>query len=232
MPQAPGKEFIPELRFAYFSPAAKRYMETRASGIEVAIIPGNGDSKATSLGVAVSQQNIVKRGSDISYLKIPDMPLKDQSQHYYQSYWVYGILLLPLVFNAGLLAHSRQQARLREDLKRFRSRRAGKVAEKRLAQAQKCLKLNQLGQFHGILLESIMGYLCDKFNLPQIEITSQQVRRFMEEQNWEPQLAEDLAGVLQDCNFARYAPVQLDKPGLEALFGKAKDVLVRIERRG
>ena len=54
------------------------------------------------------------------------------------------------------------------------------MAEKRLAEAQKCLKNQQYGQFHSILESSIGGYLSDKFNLPQIEITTQQIKRFMD----------------------------------------------------
>ena len=231
VPQAPGEETIPQLRFAYFSLAAKRYVENQAPGIQVAVGQGGGNSGESTFGLSLLQQSVVKRGSDISYLKIPAGALSDHSRHLYQSNWVFGILLFPLVFNLGLLVHARQQARLREDLKGYRSRRAGKVAEKRLALARKCLRMDQLGQFHSILLESITEYLRDKFNLPRIEITSQQIRRFMEEHNWEPQLIEDSIRVLEDCNFARYAPVQLDKPGLETLFEKARDVVIRIERR-
>ncbi|HVN81388.1 MAG TPA: BatD family protein [Terriglobia bacterium] len=231
VPLAPGVESIPELRFTYFSPAEHRYLEKQAPPIQVAVAPGSGQPTESSFGVAVSPQSVVKRGSDISYLKIPAAPLRDHSRFLYQSQWLFGIILLPLLFNVGLLVHTRQQTRLQEDLKGFRSRRAGKITEKRLAQARKCLKANQLGQFHGILLDSVTGYLSDKFNLPQIEITSQQVRRYLNEQHWEEPLIEDLVKVLEDCNFARYAPVSLDRPGLEALFEKARDVVVRIERR-
>jgi hypothetical protein len=230
VPQAPGKESIPELRFTYFSPGSKRYLETRTAGIEVAVVQGNRDSGEPSLALGASQQSIVKRGSDINYLKLPSTALKDRSSQLYQSYWLYGILLFPLFLNAGLFTYIRQQARLRQDLRGFKSRRAGKVAARRLSQAEQCLKRNELGQFHRILLASITGYLSDKFNLPQIEITSQQMRRFMEEHNWERQVVEELVGVLEDCNFAGYAPVQLEKSKLEALYEKARDVIVRIER--
>ena len=79
-----------------------------------------------------------------------------------------------------------RQARLSQDLIGFRRRRAGKVAEKRLADAKRCLEKEEFSQFHSILESSIAGYLSDKFNLPQIEITSQQMKRFMEESKAEP----------------------------------------------
>jgi hypothetical protein len=175
------------------------------------------------------QQGIVKRGSDINYIKLPSGPLTDQSRRLYQSAWVWVGLLMPLLFNVGLVLYTGHQARVRQDATSFRSRRAGRVAEKRLAEAQKCLKGQQYGQFHSILEASIGGYLSDKFNLPQIEITTQQIKRFMEERNHNSHLAEEVSAVLEECNFARYAPAQTDRTNLETLYARAKNVIVRIE---
>jgi hypothetical protein len=175
------------------------------------------------------QQGIVKRGSDINYIKLASGPLKDRSRPLYRSTWVWVGLLLPLLCNAGMVLYTSHQARVRQDATSFRSRRAGRVAEKRLAEAQKCLKSQQYGRFHSILESSIGGYLSDKFTLPQIEITTQQIKRFMEERNLNSHLAEEVGAVLEECNFARYAPVQPDRGNLEALYARAKNAIVRIE---
>ena len=217
IPQAPGKEKIPDLQFSYFSPAAKQYREARAPSLEVAVLKGKGGVAGEVMQTTL-QQGIVKRGSDINYIKLASGPLKDRSRRLYQSVWVWVGLLMPLLFNAGLVLYTGHQARVRQDATRFRSRRAGRVAEKRLAEAQKCLKSQQYGQFHSILESSIGGYLSDKFNLPQIEITTQQIKRFMEERNHNSHLAEEVSALLEECNFARYAPVQSDRSNLEALY--------------
>jgi hypothetical protein len=77
---------------------------------------------------------------------------------------------------------------------------------------------------------SLIGYLSDKFNLPQIEITSPQVKRFLGERNMNSHLAEEMAAVLEECNFARFAPTRLERADLEALFDKAKDAIMRVEK--
>jgi len=228
IPQAPGKERIPDLKFFYFSPAAKQYREASAPGLEVAVLKGKGGAAGEVVQTTL-QQGIVKRGSDINYIKLASGPLKDRSRRLYQSAWVWVGLLVPLLFNACLLLYTSHQARLRQDVTSFRSRRAGRVAEKRLAEAQKCLKNQQYGQFHSILESSIGGYLSDKFNLPQIEITTQQIKRFMEERNLNSHLAEEVAALLEECNFARYAPVQPDRGNVDALYARAKNAIVRIE---
>ncbi len=228
IPQAPGKERIADLKFFYFSPTAKQYREASAPGLEVAVLKGKGGVAGEVMQTTL-QQGIVKRGSDINYIKLASGPLKDRSRRLYQSAWVWVGLLVPLLFNAGMLFYTSHQARVRQDVTSFRSRRAGRVAEKRLAEAQKCLKNQQYGQFHSILESSIGGYLSDKFNLPQIEITTPQIKRFMGERNLNSHLADEVGALLEECNFARYAPVQPDRGNLEALYARAKSVIVRIE---
>jgi BatD DUF11 like domain len=230
IPQAPGKELIPDLKFPYFSPSAKQYREAQASRLEVAVLKGKGVPLGEASQTAVLQQGIVKRGDDINYIKVGSGALRDRSRRLYESVWVYLGLVLPLLFNGGLLVYSNRQARLRQDATGFRSRRAGKIAEKRLAEAQKCLKNHQYTQFHSILESSITGYLSDKFNLPQIEITTQQIKRFMEERNLNSNLAEDISALLEECNFARYAPVQTERNNLEALYERARNAIIRIEK--
>ena len=228
IPQAPGKERIPDLKFFYFSPTAKQYREANAPSLEVAVLKGKGGAAGEVLQTTL-QQGIVKRGSDINYIKLASGPLKDRSRRLYQSAWVWVGLLVPLLFNAGMLLYTSHQARMRQDVTSFRSRRAARVAEKRLAEAQTCLKNQQYGQFHSILESSVGGYLSDKFNLPQIEITTQQIKRFMEERNLNSHLAGEVAALLEECNFARYAPVQPDRDNLEMLYARAKSAIVRIE---
>jgi BatD DUF11 like domain len=230
IPQVPGKESVPPMKFTYFSPEAKQYRESQAGALEVTVLRGK-DGTAGDSGLAASaQQGIVKRGTDINYIKVAPGSLKNRSRHLYQSGWIYIVLLVPLGFNCGLLIYSNQRSRLRQDLKGFRSRQARKIAAKRLAEARKCLGRNDLTQFHGILEGSITGYLSDKFNLPQIEITSPQIRRFMEERKIDSHLAEEVTELLEECNFARYAPVRTDRPNLEKLFEKAQSAIVRMEK--
>jgi BatD DUF11 like domain len=230
IPQAAGKELIPDLNFHYFSPSMKQYREARASRLEVAVLKGKGGSPEEGSQLTVLQQGIVKRGTDLNYIKVAPGRLRDRSRRLYQSVWVYFGLIVPLLLNGGFLVYSSRQARLRQDATGFRSRRAGRIAEKRLAEAQKCLKSQQYGHFHSILESSITGYLSDKFNLPQIEITSQQIRRFLEERNLNSHLAEDISALLKECNFARYAPVQANRENLEALYKNARKAIIRIER--
>ena len=230
IPQAPGQELIPELKFDYFSPESRQFREARTPPLQVAVRKGKETGGAESGPSVVLQQGIIKRGSDINYIKVYSGPLRDRSHHLYRSVWLYLVLLIPLLFNGFLLVFINRQARLSQDLIGFRRRRAGKIAEKRLADAKRCLEKEEFSQFHSILESSITGYLSDKFNLPQIEITSQQMKRFMEERKLNPTLSMEISSLLEECNYARYAPVSFDRKNLEALFEKARNAMIRIEK--
>jgi hypothetical protein len=230
VPQAPGNERIPEMEFTYFSPSLKRYQQIRSAGLEVAVVQGRGNGEPFSSSQQNAQQSLVKRGTDINYLKLPEGALKNRTGRFIHSFWFYSIVLVPLLFNVALLAYARQQARWEQDLSGLRSRRARKRAEKSLAEAEKCLRHNELVRFHGVLLSSLSGYLNDKFRLAQIEITNQQIRRFMEEISMDPGLANELTDLMDACNFARFAPVEPNRATLEQLLNKAREVIIRLEK--
>ncbi|MEW5978191.1 MAG: BatD family protein [Acidobacteriota bacterium] len=231
VPIVPGKERIPELAFSYFSPKERRYREARAPAMEIAVLKGKDTPQGGTAIAGFVQQGIVKRGTDIHFIQVGATPLRNRSGRLYQSGWLYAGFLLPLCFNAGLLIYVQNRTRSQQDVIGFRSRQASRVAGKRLAEARKCLHTGDLTRFHGILESSVTGYLSDKFNLPQIDITSQGIRRFVEQRCLNSDLGAELAGLLEECHFARYAPVQQDRDVLQALFERARNTIIRIEKQ-
>jgi hypothetical protein len=99
IPQAPGLELIPELKFDFFSPEPRQYREARTPPMEVAVRKGKGKVGGEPGPSAILQQGIVKRGTDINYIKMYSGTPKDRSYHLYQSIWLYPILLIPTFFN-------------------------------------------------------------------------------------------------------------------------------------
>jgi hypothetical protein len=52
----------------------------------------------------------------------------------------------------------------------------------------------------------------------------------MEERNLNSNLAEDVTALLEECNFARYAPVETDRKNFDTLYERARSAIIRIER--
>ena len=228
VPQAAGKQVVPGLNFSYFLPSAGRYRTARSAPLEVTVektetgLDGDGPRM-------ISQRGLIRQASDIHYIKLSKGELRNRAGYLYESYWPYLTLLFSLILNGGLMLHFRQKTRLQKDVIGLRRRQARKVAHRRLAEASRCLKSNELSPFHRILEESLTGYLTDKFNLPQIEMTSPQIKKFMEAHHLEAALSQEIVALLEECHFARYAPVQPERPELQQLLERAEKAIVRLE---
>lgn len=229
VPQAPGQETVPELRFSYFSPTSRQFEILHTSPIPVAVSKGTGGEVAGEFNSAVLQQGIIKRRSDIHYIQVTPGISDHRSRMLYQAAWIYPLALAPWLFCLAMFAWQVYQVRQRRDERGFRSRQAGRLAEKQLSEASKCLKAGQKDQFHAILEGCLIRYLGEKFNWPIIDLTSTQVRRFFEE-NGKGELGSRIAELLEECSFARYAPGNAEISQLELLLGKARKTIVEVEK--
>ena len=82
---------------------------------------------------------------------------------------------------------------------------------------------------HRLLEEALIRYLGEKLSLPQIEIAAARVQATLE-QNGADLLGRQLANLLEECHFARYAPVKSEPTQLEKLLEKAWEALLQMER--
>jgi hypothetical protein len=87
-----------------------------------------------------------------------------------------------------------------------RNRKAGKVAGRRLKEAEKCLKDKQTDKFYEEILKAIWGYLSDKLNIPVSELTRNSAVNSLTETGIQEEEINNLASILDTCEFARFAP--------------------------
>jgi hypothetical protein len=87
-----------------------------------------------------------------------------------------------------------------------RNRKAGKVAGKRLKEAEKCLKEKQSDKFYEEILKALWGYLSDKLNIPVSELTRNSIINALTEKGIAEAEINNLSAILDKCEFARFAP--------------------------
>ncbi len=74
-----------------------------------------------------------------------------------------------------------------------------------------------------------MRYFSEKYNWQVIDLTPAKICRFFEEKGQGP-LGNQVAALLEECSFARYAPAISDNAQLERLLGKAREAIVEVEK--
>ena len=204
IPRHAGKYTIPSLAFTYFDYAQKKYktLQTEAYTIEVE----KGDDTA-QVSVNYTQQEDVKvLGNDIRYIKLGDAPLRAKNDILFGSLTYILWYLLPFLLFAMALFIYRRQIKENANVVKKRTKSANKVAVKRLRKAEQLMKKNQKNDFYDEVLRAMWGYVGDKLTISTANLNKDSIEDTLRAQKIPDEIVNALLHVLNDCEFARYAP--------------------------
>ena len=190
-----GQYQIPEVSLVYFDPSSGKYERSVAKGYTVEVDKG-----------ALSEKSQTK-----NRLKFVDslMPVgklyKERKQYIYTfGYWLWYIL--PALALAVIIFVYRRHLKSAADIVGTRMRKAGKVAARRLKKAAACMKSGDRERFYDEMLVALWGYVSAKLNIPTSELNRQNVAQRLSEAGASEDTVNSLVSVLDDCEFAKYAP--------------------------
>ncbi len=196
MPLEEGTFEIPPVRLCYFNPETGKYETSEARGYTVRVGKGKESAKSQTRLKNSYDTTLMPDRHDIRKLHVP----------YVYSLWYWLIYAVPF---AGLVIASivyRRHIKSMADVTGLKSRRAGKVARQRLRIAARCLKANDEKKFYDELLIALWGYLGDKLKMPTSELSRQNVAEVLRSRGVPTKTIDELIGILDDCEFAKYSP--------------------------
>lgn len=82
--------------------------------------------------------------------------------------------------------------------------------------------------FYEELSRALWGYLGDKLNIPVAELSKDSAKTALEQHGVDAALADEFTGVIDDCEFARYAPAA--GADMNTLYGRAENVINRMQK--
>lgn len=216
MPLETGIFQIPAVRFVYFNPSTGRYEHSEAKGYTISV--GKGAVSAMS-----QTTSTLAFGQDL----MPVGRLAKEHGLYVRSLWYWLLLyVLPLAVLVTLALIYRNYIKTHADMSAVRSRRASKMAQRRLKKAGVCMRKGEREQFYDEMLFALWGYLSDKLKMPTSELTRDNIRVKLLDQGIEPEQADNMIKLLDECEFAKYAPAasgvtleDIYKEGVEAING-------------
>ena len=77
-------------------------------------------------------------------------------------------------------------------------------------------------------MRALWGYLSDKLTMPLSELTKDNARDKMSEHGVDTEAADEFMSLLEECEFARYAPASVTAT-MDEVYSKAADVIEKIE---
>ena len=120
---------------------------------------------------------------------------------------VYPVLLLIMALGAaGYYLYRLRSARRKADVVGSRKRGATKMALKRLSASKGYLDKNLDGAFYEELHRALLGYISDKFNMPQEDLDKDNIVAKLQERGVSEDLSKQFTDLVDACEFARYSP--------------------------
>jgi predicted peroxiredoxin len=118
-----------------------------------------------------------------------------------------GLLTTPFLLFIGLIFVKKNNEDLAADLIGAKRRRATKLAKKRLSAAEKHLSQNNKPAFYDEVSRALWGYLGDKLNIDQSQLSKDNVEEKLLAKNVKVESVAKLKNLISTCEVALYAPI-------------------------
>lgn len=229
MPRREGDFKIPSVVLQYFNVATKSYKTISTEEILITVTKGTSSGSVVSNYTTPNKED-VKFGNDIQFIKTGDLAISKPNDFFFKSiaYWILNILIaLATIF---LIFFKRKQIELNNDVSRMKNKRANKESQKRLKTAKTYLDSNQDSLFYDEIAKALWGYVADKFSIDQVNLTTDKIKATLIAKQIDEQKIDSLIQVLQQCEFARFAP-SADPNGKQKLYDQATEVIQNFEQK-
>ena len=110
----------------------------------------------------------------------------------------------------------------------MRTKKANKVASKRLKQANIYLREDKKEEFYDETLKAVWGYLSDKLSIPVSSLTKDNVETELIKYGIEEDLIKEFISILNTAEFARFAPAQTHG-AMDELYKQTVDAINKME---
>ena len=216
IPQHVGDFEIPDTYFVFFNTSTEQYDSIKVNGSKLNVEKGEG--KPSDL-----------RDMDIHPINTDKITLNKNQSFFITKWWYWLIFAATALLTLAGLAVYRKIEKTHANTSLMRTRRASKVAQRRLKKAQECLNNHDSNGFYTETLTALWGYLSDKLTIPVSELSKDNIATEMEQFGFPQQHIDDTLAMLENCEFAQYAP-SLDDGDMPAVYDKCAQLIDQLEK--
>jgi hypothetical protein len=209
IPRHQGNFKIPQVDFTYFDPSKKSYITLNIPEMSLDVAKGDNNSSAVTVNTPVNKEDVKVLGSDIRYIHTGHLPAYRSDDYFLFSLPFFAGIVSPLLCFVGFLFARRRYIELHKDAVGLKQRGATKMAKKRLKTANSFIASNNKEKFYDELHTALNSYLSDKFTIPVADLSRETITGKLTEKKVGPDTLQQLSTVLDNCEFARYAPASV-----------------------
>ena len=227
IPRHAGTYKIPGVSFSYFDIRSKSYKTLKTEEYVVNIEKGAGNADQV-IANFTNKEDLKVLGEDIRYIKQNEVTLQPKGSFFYgsMSYWLFYIIPA-LAFIIFFIIY-RKQAAENANVAKVRTKKANKVATKRMKLAGKLLSENKKDAFYDEVLKALWGYISDKLNIPVSRLSKDNIEEKLRNHGVSEELIKDFLNALNDCEFARFAPGD-ESQAMDKVYASSIEVISKME---
>ena len=227
IPRHAGTYTIPPIEFSYFDLKSQSYKTLKTDAYTLNVAKGEGNSEQVVANF-ISKEDLKVLGQDIRYIKTGDTNLTRKDDYFFgsMSYWMWYII--PLTLFIACMVIYRKQALENANVAKVRTKKANKVATKRMKNAGKLLAEKKTEAFYDEVLKALWGYISDKLSMPVSQLSKDNIEGKLQQHQVADELVKEFIDILNDCEFARYAPGSQDEK-MDKIYSSAIEVISKME---
>lgn len=227
IPRHAGNFTIPAVEFTYFDLKSNSYktLKTEAYNLKVAKGQGNADQVISDF---TNKESVKMLGSDIRFIKLGDSSLHPKGDFFFGTVGYYLCYLIPLLLFVVFAVIYRQKALENANVAKVKTKKANKVATRRMKLAGKLLAENKKNEFYDEVLKALWGYISDKLSIPVSQLSKDNIEAELTNYGVQEALIAEFIGVLNECEYARYAPGN-ENEAMDKVYSASVEVISKME---
>lgn len=228
IPRVAGSYAIKPVTLHYFNPNDNSYhsVSTRAFKVDVA------KGETTPGGVSYSssaQEDIRFIGQDIQHIKNLPFKLYKKDSYFFLSTTFFVLAVIPIFIVIVLIIAFKRMEKRKSDIGLLKNRKANKVAKNRLKSAEKYKSEGNDKAYYDEIAQAIWGYIADKFDLKQSELSIDTVAETLRDKNVDVNVIENFINTLNNIEFARFAPGDSSNK-MESIYNESVEAIMQAEK--
>lgn len=227
IPRHPGNYKIPAVTFSYFDIKSKSYKTLKTEDYEIKVEKGAGNADQV-IANFTNKEDLKVLGEDIRYIKLKDVTLQPKGSFFYGSFAYWLFYIIPAIAFIIFFIIYRKQAAENANVAKMRTKKANKVATKRMKLAGKLLAENKKEAFYDEVLKALWGYISDKLNIPVSRLSKDNVEEKLRNHGVSDELIKEFLDALNECEFARFAPGD-ESQAMDKVYSSSLTVISKME---
>ena len=227
IPRHAGKFTIPAVSFTYFDLKTKTYKTLKSEEYVINVEKGQGNADQV-IADFTNKESVKMLGNDVRYIKRGATQFAQRGDYFYgtTAYWMWYII--PFVLFVGVILMYRKQAMDNANTAKMKTKKANKVAVKRMKLAGKLLSENKKNEFYDEVLKALWGYISDKLSIPVSQLSKDNIEQELSRYGVNEELVKAFINVLNDCEFARYAPGD-ENEAMDKVYTASIEIISKME---